>query len=91
MKKQAERAFIDAELLMLNNSNSVGINTKQCLLDVKEIDLAINSLMNKKYTEKEVDDILTRQREICCEAMEDWCEKNSFKKSGHIVLYAPRP
>jgi hypothetical protein len=47
--------------------------------------------VSKRYSEKEVDDLLTRQREICCNKMDDWCEYNNLKKCGHIVLYAPRP
>lgn len=46
---------------------------------------------NKRYSEKEVDELLTKQREICCDKMDDWCEYNNLKKSGHIVLYSPRP
>ncbi len=43
------------------------------------------------YSEKQVDKLLTEQREICCKKMDDWCEYNKLKKCGHIVLYAPRP
>lgn len=43
------------------------------------------------YSEKQVDKLLTEQREICCNKMDDWCEYNKLKKCGHIVLYAPRP
>ena len=51
----------------------------------------ILSVVSKRYSEKEVEDLLTRQREICCNKMDDWCEYNKLKKCGHIVLYAPRP
>lgn len=47
--------------------------------------------VSKRYSEKEVDELLTRQREICCEKMDAWCEYNKLKKCGYIVLYAPRP
>lgn len=59
--------------------------------NIKEIKTAIDTLKNKKYTEEELDEMLTKQREICCEAMEKWCEVKGLNKSGHIVLYAPRP
>ena len=91
MQNNAERDFIDAELKEKENTGSVGINTKAYLQNIKEIKTAIDTLKNKKYTVEELDEMLTKQREICCEAMEKWCEVNGLNKSGHIVLYAPRP
>ena len=91
MKHKAEKDFIDAELFMKNNTSEVGINTNDYLEKIEEVNKAIYTLKNKKYSEQEVDDLLTRQREICCEEMERWCEVNKLNKSGHIVLYAPRP
>lgn len=91
MKHKAEKDFIDAELLMKNNTNEVRINTNDYLERIEEVNKAIDTLKNKKYSEQEVEDLLTRQREICCEKMEEWCEVNKLKKSGHIVLYASRP
>lgn len=43
------------------------------------------------YSKKEVDELLTKQREICCERMDDWCDYNKLKRCGHVVLYSPRP
>jgi len=91
MQNKAERDFIDAELKQKEKTGSVVINTNAYLQNIKEIKNAIDTLKNKKYTKEELDEMLTKQREICCEAMEKWCEKNKLTKSGHIVLYAPRP
>lgn len=43
------------------------------------------------YSEKQLDEKLTEQRQICCDRMDEWCERNNLKKCGHIVLYVPRP
>jgi len=43
------------------------------------------------YSEKQVDKLLTEQREICCKRMDEWCKYNNLKQCGHIVLYVPRP
>ena len=91
MRNNTEREFIDAELKEKENTGSVGVNANAYLKNIKEINTAIDTLKNKKYTEEELDKMLTTQREICCEAMDKWCEVNNIKKSGHIVLYAPRP
>tara|TARA_R110000796_G_scaffold223916_1_gene340188 strand:+ start:318 stop:623 length:306 start_codon:yes stop_codon:yes gene_type:complete len=91
MQNKTERDFIDSELKQKENTGSVCINTNAYLENINEIKKAIDTLKTKKYTEEELDVILTKQREICCEAMEKWCEVNDLNKSGHIVLYAPRP
>jgi hypothetical protein len=91
MLSNTERDFIDAELNDKKIGGSIGANTGGYLQNIKEINKAIDTLKNKKYTQEELDKMLTTQREICCETMDKWCEINNIEKSGHIVLYACKP
>jgi hypothetical protein len=91
MLNNAKDTFIDVELKNKESTCIIGINTKAYLQNIEELNTAIDILKNKKYTDEELDEILTKQREICSESMEKWCEVNGIKKSGHIVLYTSRP
>lgn len=59
------------------------------LAQFKRLGLSIVNI--RFYTEKQLDKKLTEQRKICCDRMDEWCDYNKITKSGHIVLYAPRP
>ena len=53
--------------------------------------LRIYVISGRYFSEKEVEDLLTEQRQLCADRMDRWCEHNKLKKCGHIVEYAACP
>lgn len=51
----------------------------------------IHKLFGKYFSEKEVEELLSKQREICGEKMDEWCRYNNLKECGHIVQYSCKP
>jgi hypothetical protein len=53
--------------------------------------LRIYVVTSRYYSEKEVEELLTKQRQLCADRMDRWCEYNNLKKCGHVVEYAACP